>query len=146
MTIDNSDPSSSDPWECYTQGCLETKLQNNPYYPFATREEYKYLQFGINNKGMKTFNDTVQREEYTTLCVICFNNRDGMQKLMACMPDDEALGKFKLHVLKDMRWNVNYQCLIKYWSGNIIRSMRWLRRQQEYAEHLNSHHLGLLEQ
>jgi hypothetical protein len=33
-----------------------------------------------------------------------------------------------------MRWNDNHQRPIKYWSRDIIESMRWLMRQPAYAE------------
>jgi hypothetical protein len=86
---------------------------------------------------MKTYYDKVLMEENTSLHFPSFNNGDGVQKLVADMPDDQALGEWELHTLEDMRWNDNHQRPIKYGSRDIIKTMRCLIRQPAYAEHLN---------
>jgi len=126
----------AEPWERHPQGCLGTILQNNPYSPLATSEEFKYMQCGMKGMGMKMYYDHVLKEEHTTLHFPTFNNGDGIQKLVASMVDNQALKEWELHTLKDIRWNDNHQRATKFWSWDIIKIVRRLMRKAAYAERL----------
>jgi len=89
-------------------------LQYTPYYPFEMCKKYKSIQCGIKKKSMKTYYDIVLKVENIALHFPSFNKWDGVQKLMASMPDDQALGEWELYTFKDMRWNDNHQHPIKY--------------------------------
>jgi hypothetical protein len=84
---------------------------------------------------MKKNYDNVLMEENTALRFPRFKNGDCVQKLVASMPDGQALVEWELHTLEYMKWTDNKQHPIKYWSPDIIKSMRWLMRQPAYAEH-----------
>ena len=63
---------------------------------------------------MKTYYDNGLKEENTALRFQCSKTRDGVQRLMACMSDDQAHVESELHTVKDMRWNESDQRPIKY--------------------------------
>jgi hypothetical protein len=98
----------SERWGRQAQGCLQRKLQRHPYNPFALCEEYKSVQCGIKVKGMKTYHDNLRNIENTGLRFIRVINGNGVQKLMASMPDNRALREWELRTLEDMRCNDNH--------------------------------------
>jgi len=92
----------AEPPDSDTQGCLEMNLQNIPYYPFATHEEYKHIQCGMQKNVIKTYYDNVLKEENTTPCFGSSKTGNGVQTLVMSMADNQALGQWELHTLQDM--------------------------------------------
>jgi hypothetical protein len=90
----------------------------------------------MKKNNRKRYYDNSVKDEYTALRFPSFKNGDVLQKLVATMPGDQALGEWELPTLEDIRWNENHQRPIKYWSRDIIKSMRWLLHLPAYTEHL----------
>jgi hypothetical protein len=65
---------------------------------------------------MKTYRDNVLMDANTALCFPSFKNEVGVRKLVASLPDDQALREWELHTLDDVRWNDSHQQPVKYWS------------------------------
>jgi hypothetical protein len=86
--------------------------------------------------GIKGYNDNVLKVPNTALHFPILKHRDGVQNIVTSMISDQAFGEWKLHTLKDMRWNDNHQYPIKLWSRDSIKRMGWLISQSAYAEHL----------
>jgi len=125
----------AEPWVLDAASCRQMHLQNNPYHPFAKREEYKYIQCGIKKMVMKMNCDNMLNKENTAHHFPIFNNGDRVQKLVTSMPVHQTLTEWELHTLMDMRWNDNHQRPIKYGNRDIIKSPRWLMPQRACAEH-----------
>jgi hypothetical protein len=87
-------------------------------------------------KGMNMYKDNVLKEENSSRRVPRFKNEDGVQKLVTSMSDDLAVGEWELRTVKDMKWIDNHQRPMQYCSREFIKSLRWLLRHPEYAEHL----------
>jgi hypothetical protein len=77
-------------------------------------EQYEYIQCGLKTYCINMYYGNVLMEEHTALHFPRFKNWDGMQRLVTGMRYDQDVMDWKLHTLKDMRWNDNDQCPIKH--------------------------------
>ena len=73
---------------------------------------------------MTTYYDIVLKEANSALRFPNFKIGDVVQKLMARMPDNQALEVWELQTINDMRCNDNHQSPIKYWNRDIIKFIR----------------------
>jgi hypothetical protein len=52
--------------------------------------------------------DNVLKKANTAVRFPSFNNGDGIQKLVAGMPENLTRGEWELHTFEDMKWNGNH--------------------------------------
>jgi hypothetical protein len=84
-------------------GCLVMNLHTVPTTCFPMCKENKYIEIGIKNNGKKTSYGNRLMEDIMALHFLSFNKLDGVQKLMASMPSDQAVREWELLTPKDMK-------------------------------------------
>jgi hypothetical protein len=63
----------------------------------------------MKKKGMYPYYENVLKGGNTDLHSATFQSRDGVQKVVASIPDEQSLTESKQHTVQDMRWNGNLQ-------------------------------------
>lgn len=79
-------------------------------------EEFKYIHSGIEKKDRMMFYNNVLKEDNPALHFPSVQNKDGVQKKVASMPDDLTRAEWALSTLDDIKSNDYHLCTIKYWS------------------------------
>jgi hypothetical protein len=95
-------------WECKAPGCLETNLQYNPSNLFATRKCYTCIPCETKNKVIKRYYKNMLMKKHARLRFQSFKTGDGLEQLVASMPDDQSLREWELHTLRNIRWKSNH--------------------------------------
>lgn len=116
------------------EACFQAQ---DPFYPFASEEEYNFAEL-VTLKGIPAnVIDTMLKGNCGLDKDVCSSLKSNyhLRRKIDCMQDGLGHGSWKKSTLS-MAWNEQHPDPIIFWHRDLIGCTKWILRQPAYKEHL----------